>query len=314
MLKVLFIACSSFSGSTLLSFLLNSHPSITTVGHTVGWRYTADEEFHCSCGKTLETCPFWTTVARTFEHKGLPFDFRNFGTRYELAENERLNRYLTARLPIVGSDGLEALRDWIVARVPAWSHDLIRHDRANLALIEAALEYAGSSVYVDNGHSPYRLRQLSRIAELDLFVVHLVRDIRGAVYSHMKNHDWDVGTAARIWLREQSDIVRITRQFGKVTRIFYEDLCDDTEATLAKLYGFVGAPPCPFTGDFGNAEHHILGNVMRFREKQISKDSRWRTELTDKDLETIVTAGTAFARSRGHHPLSDILRHYLGPR
>jgi hypothetical protein len=43
--KVLFIACSSFSGSTLLSFLLNTHPDIVTAGHTIGWRYKKGEVF-----------------------------------------------------------------------------------------------------------------------------------------------------------------------------------------------------------------------------------------------------------------------------
>lgn len=312
MMKVLFIACSSFSGSTLLSFVLNCHPKITTVGHSVGWRYEEGEEFRCSCGLLLESCAFWTAVAEAFRRKGLPFDFRDFGTRYELVRNDQINRYLTAELPGVRSSRIEALRDATVARMPGWSQTLARQDSANLALIEAALSYAGAQVYVENGHSPYRLRHLSRIKELDISVVHIVRDMRGAVYSYMKNHKWDVETATRIWLAEQANIIRIAGEFEKVKTISYEDFCDRTEETLAGLQEFLGLEPVPYTGDFGQAEHHVLGNAMRLGSKQISKDLRWQTALSSEDREAIVRAGMAAARSDGHDGLAEIVRGYLG--
>lgn len=72
-MKLLYVASSSFSGSTLLAFLLNTHPDIFTVSEMEGWNYGENEEFSCSCGNTLEHCPFFNEVAHTFQRDGLPF-------------------------------------------------------------------------------------------------------------------------------------------------------------------------------------------------------------------------------------------------
>ena len=69
--RVLYIACSSFSGSTLLSFLLNSHPKIVTLGHTTGWHFDDDETFLCSCGEPIQSCAFYQSMSRAFRDFGL---------------------------------------------------------------------------------------------------------------------------------------------------------------------------------------------------------------------------------------------------
>jgi len=311
-MAVLFLACSSFSGSTLLSFLLNTHPDMTTVGHTIGWRYRPGEVFHCSCGATLETCPFWAEVATRFAAAGLPFSYHDFGTRYRLVDNDRLNRYLTAQVLRFRGARIEALRDAAVRCVPAWARKLARQDRANATLVRAALDYARARVYVDNTHSPYRAYSLSRIAEFDLSVAYLVRDIRDTVFSHMKNHGWDARDATRIWLDEQESILRIGRGFDRFHIVAYEDLCERTEDTLAGIHRFMGVPAIPFTSDFGAAEHHILGNAMRFGQKKIARDLRWRSELSRRDRSYVEAAAQGYVARHPGHPLSAILSRQLG--
>jgi hypothetical protein len=313
MARVLFVACSSFSGSTLLSFLLNTHPDIVTAGHTIGWRYKDGDVFYCSCGRVLESCPFFQTMAKAFQDNGLPFDFRDFGTRYEIARSPRLNRYLTMELPLVRSNRVEGLRDALVRLNRVWARALDRQNRANLIFVQTALSYSGAHVFVENTHNPYRLRHLGRIPELDLAVVYLVRDIRGVVYSYMKNHGWDLDFAIRTWFRQQSNIVRILKEFDHTVTISYERLCDSTDEVLASLHRFVGVQPRPFAGDFKSAEHHILGNVMRLTDSKISKDIRWQEKLSANDLEAIRCAGLAFAKRNRGHPVSEIVGRYLEP-
>lgn len=308
---VLFLACSSFSGSTLLSFLLNTHPDIATVGHTIGWRYSTGDVFHCSCGATLESCPFWTRLAEAFRDAGLPFSFREFGTRFQIVQNERLNRYLTAQILRFSSDALESLRDRLVRAVPHWAQTLDRQGRANVTLMRTALDYAGAKVYVDNTHSPYRLRNLSRVVDLDLSIVYLVRDIRATVNSYMKNHGWGVRSATRIWLNEQENILRIGRGFERMLTVTYEDLCDATEQTLTGIHEFAGVDPIPYTGDFGGVEHHILGNVMRFGQMKIVKDEMWRTRLKREEIHYIEDVARNHIARHPDEPLSGILRRQL---
>jgi hypothetical protein len=310
-MKLLYIACSSYSGSTLLSFLLNTHPKIMTVGHTTGWHFSDTEEFFCSCGERIEKCPFFNHVRRAFEARKIPFAFNDFGTEYLLSENERLNRLLTAGSPYLPSSAMEKARDGVVRLVPGFAARLSRQDLANRTFIEAALDYGGAEVYADNSHGPHRLRHLSRISDLALYPVHLVRDPRGVVLSHMKHRGWSADFAAWKWLDEQADIARVLQEFDRRATVHYEDVCDDTDAALARLHAFAGLEEVPVPEDFKSVEHHILGNKMRESSSRISSDRRWESELSTQDLRAILGAVEGFMRKHPRTPLANVLERYL---
>ena len=311
MAKLIYIACSSFSGSTLISFLLNLHPDIFTVGHMTGWRYGADSEFRCSCGARLHECPFFRHIAHSFRENGLPFDFTNFGTEYRLAESQLPNRYLTAGLPLIDNTTLERIRDGFIRLHPGFSRTLARQDRANLTFIESALSYAGASVFVDNSHSPHRLRHLRRVLGLEITVVHLIRDFRGVALSNMELRSWDPAVAVQYWLRQQSNIIRIACEFRATLRVLYEVLCSETDTTLFHIHRCLGLPAHPYSGDFKSSEHHILGNVMRMGAPNIVQNARWQRELSAKDRSKIERTALAFVSRNSQDPLSAIIRHYL---
>ncbi|MBT8444505.1 MAG: hypothetical protein KJO13_07150 [Gammaproteobacteria bacterium] len=309
--KVLYISCSSFSGSTLLSFLLNTHPRLVTIGHTTGWAFGEDEAFACSCGELLQECPFYRFVEAEYDKAGLPFDIRNFGTAYKLAENSRLNDILVGCPPKIRNSRLEQLRDNLVRRMPGWTTRLKQQDRANLVLMQAALDYAGADVYVDSSHRPHRLRQLAESGYFDLYVMHLVRDIRGVVLSHMKRRSWDPALATRVWLNEQANILRVSEEFPNRLIVEYDDLCDDVNSTLEQIHRFVSVEPLPMVDDFKEVDHHILGNQMRLGAGKIQRDTKWQRELSETDLNTItVTARDVLARSE-NPALTQLVSKYI---
>lgn len=312
MTQVLFITSSSFSGSTLLSFLLNTHPGIATVGEAEGWRTADLEKFRCSCGALLKSCPFFTAIAKVFEQNGLPFDPRDFGTGYRLVRNLRINRYLTEMVPFIRSSWLETLRDQIVRHTPVLAGRIERNDRANRLFVRTALALKGASVFVNANKSPFRLRYLRAIEDIDLKILYLIRDLRGVVTTFMENRRWDAAMATRMWIREQESIVRVLREFPGYLQIYYEDLCDDVDGTLARIHAFAGLPPRPFPGDFRSTEHHILGNSMRLESMgKIVRSERWKAKLSVDDLEAIRTTADTFIRHNTDHPVNGILRHYL---
>jgi hypothetical protein len=311
MTKLLYITSSSFSGSTLLAFLLNTHPEITTVSETEGWPYGPDEVFPCSCGAPLEECRFFQAIAAAFRSRGLPFDPREFGTRYHLSENALLNRCLTADLPRIRSSALEILRDRLVARLPRLAGTLARQDRANLLFVQTALEANRAAVFVDASKSPYRLRHLRRIPDLDLRVLHLVRDPRGVSLSNMKKKEYPAPLAIGLWLREQETICRIAAEFPRRMILHYEDLCAAVDRTLATIHAFAGVAPHPAPADFRSVEHHILGNEMRLSSvAAIVPDTRWMRELSGADLDAIAHACAVYRQRRPRHPVSEMIARY----
>ena len=314
---LLYIATSAYSGSTLLSFMLNIHPWITTIGHTTGWKFSAGEDFRCSCGERLDECIFYRGIAEQFRHAGLRFDIRDFGTEYRLAKSDRLNRLFCGPIPFITSTPIEKLRDSIVRCFPSCRKALAEQDKANLTLIKTALKLSGARIFVDNSHNPYRLRHLQRISEFRILVVHLFRDPRGIALSDRKNKGWNSDLSVQLWLRRQKEIFRIGSEFPPVLRIYYEDLLSETDQTLARIYRFLEIESLPTPEDLKVSDHHILGNDMRFQPGQLDKIVKWKRDLSKEDQETVVQAISKFSRTHSTHPLSEIIEHYLdsgGPK
>lgn len=310
--RVLYICASQFSGSTLAAFVLNTHPDVTTVGHTMGWHFEDEEDFLCSCGKPLSKCEFFRFVAQRFSESRLPFEFNAFGTEFRLARNDRLNRYLVASLPLLQSSLLESWRDALVLAIPPMRRRLAQQLRANEVFAGAALDYHRAGVFVDNSHDPYRLSMLARMPEIDLRNIALVRDPRGVVRSCMTHAGWSAALSAKLWVRRQSDTFRILGDTGVISMtVRYEDLCEHTDDTLSAMHEFMGVPARRFDGDFSETEHHILGNAMRLRGGQIRLDERWRADLQASDIAIVNDILERAKELTQHVELRDMIEHYL---
>lgn len=308
---IVYISCSSYSGSTLLSFLLNAHSAICSAGHTTGWRFREGKGFPCSCGQRIQDCPFYNKIASAFRRDGLAFEYHSFGTDLRLVNNDRLNRYLTVRMPRFLPSGLESTRDRLVRLLPGAGEEVRRVRHANRTFVDTALSHFGARVYVDNSHRPFRLRMLKDIDGFDVRALHLVRDFRGVAFSNMKLRGVGAAHATGAWLGEQADITRVSAGLVPTRTVFYEDICDATDDTLADIHRFVGVAPETFGGDFKSSEHHILGNVMRFGPPRIAKSTTWRDELPCDQRDVIERTAQRFVRRQPRHPVSDIVRRYL---
>lgn len=312
MLKILYVTSSSFSGSTFLSFLLNTHPDIATTGETEGWRDADVDTFKCSCGQVLKSCPFFKSIADVFRQNGMPFAYNNFGTSYRLADSTRFNQYLTGALPFIRNSSVERLRDGIVTHLPGFSGRIAQSNRANVLFMRTALSLAGATVFLDIDKNPYRLRYLRRLEDVDLRVLYLIRDPRGVVLTFMENRGWDAATATRVWIREQLDILRIMKEFPSSHRIYYEDLCEDVNTVLAGIHRYLELRALPFSGDFRGTEHHILGNSMRLENVgKIVKSERWKTKLSVDDQAVVARIVRAYIERHRGDPLAEILGRYM---
>ncbi len=310
--RVLYISTFQFSGSTLASFLLNTHSQMATVGHTIGWHFAEGEDFRCSCGELLDICPYFTGIAKAFAENGLRFDIRDFGTNYRLAKNERLNRYLVASLPVIANTSIEHLRDRFIRNFGSIEGRISTCDRANEVFFRSAIELANASVYVDNSHDPYRARHLNRIPGLDVRNLHLVRDPRGVALSCRRHAGWSVDTAMQTWLRRLRDIIRIGDELpGETLVVHYEDLCRNVDTVLADIHRFAGLEAEPFAGDFDASEHHILGNAMRLRGGDIRLDEKWKTALDAADVDRIGQHVSAAVSADRDGRLTDIVERFV---
>jgi len=284
--RFVYLASMPYSGSTLFSFLANSHPQIATVGEMTGPTESVDPETYlCSCGQRIKHCAFWQEVAKGMASRGFDFDPGHFDTRIHVGDFRHLRRALTGSL---GSSGLEDIRDRLLWLWPSQSERLRELLARNKALASVILAVTGKSIFFDASKDHMTIRRLSRDGEVDLRVVHLVRDVRGAGLSGKKNARVSWPRTVASWVRTNRNIERQLRRVpaDRWIRIRYEDLCRDPQETLNRFFEFCGAGHHTLTSLFRSPEHHIVGNSMRLGYAgKIKLDESWRDVLTRDELE-----------------------------
>lgn len=312
MTRLLYLTSSSYSGSTLFTFLVNQHPDIFTIGELEGWDY-GNEKYRCSCGELIETCPFFTNMGSVFNQHGLIFGTRHFGTKLKLSNNDTINRYLTSSIPHLDFSLLEKARDLAVRHIPGFSKIIKNTKQSNKLFIESALNYSGAKVFVDATKNPYRLRMLKDIDGIDLQVLYMVRDVRGVVASNVRKKGISIKAATLKWLREQRNILRVLDEFPDAMRLYYEDMCIDPVATLSHIYAGMGLDNCIFSGDVRSGDHHILGNAMRVTNvNEIHLDERWRNELDVATVDEIKRICREYVSDKNNRRLNEVVFHYVG--
>jgi hypothetical protein len=283
-----FVMAHSFSGSTLLSFLLGAHPEVATVGEMYISPAFNTDDYLCSCGRPIDECPFWRQVSREMESRGVPFNVRDSDTSFR---TDGLGR-LTYRMLTFEPRGrlLEAARRAAVHFLPGARRELERRLRVNQALVDVVTEMRGVNVFVDTSKRPGRALLLRWVPTFDTRVIHLVRDGRGVVRSATRNLGRTVEEGARSWAASIQSAEQVQRRFSPDCwlTVRHEDLCLDTGRELERIFRFIGVTPGLQVSDFRGFEHHIIGNRMRLdKASEIRLDERWRTELTPSQIRSV---------------------------
>ncbi len=286
-----FLTSHAYSGSTLTSFLLGSHPEIATVGMLTGPASHLDlKTYRCSCGQLFQQDPFWQDVTRKVNEYGLSYSLKeHMGTRIELGANSLLRRIRTASLR---NNTLEEFRDWLMFNM--WpSHEREMHElvRRNEIFAKAILDVSGKPIFLDTSKDPMRMRYMRLSPAIDLYVIHLIRDVRGVVTSIMsRRSDMNVEQATKHWLVAEHNIRRHLKTLpeSRQIQVRYEDITSNTLETMNRLFTFMDARPLEQMDDFREVDNHILGNKMRKQgSSEIKTDERWRTVLSEKQLQLI---------------------------
>jgi|GEM_PF-2573132 len=311
-IKVGYITASQFSGTTLLSLLLNNHPEIASIGHTMGCPFENPEEFKCSCGSTLEKCPLFEHIHRQLDSEGIRFHYNDFNTAFRLAKSSRINPYLVESLPRVQSNVLDNLRDTLCHNLPRIRDRKASQEQSNIHLMSSVLDYFDANIYIDNSHSPYRMKMLNAVTGLKLTAIHLIRDPRAVTNSIMKNSGWPIGRAIHSWIKRQTEITRILPLIDTSISIFYEQLCGNPDEELDKVQELLGVKKIIYKECLNTKkEHHVLGNNMRLSFERIKLNEEWKISLSGDEIHYLNDVLRQQTTKRPHSRLTEIIDYYL---
>lgn len=287
-IKYLYILSQRYSGSTLLSFLLATHPEISTIGerrkfYVKSIRPEGNTGLQCSCGAYFKDCAFWNAVKEKILSRVDPRSLETNATEFQLFQNKYLDKMAQ-----------ELLRRAHLGNWP-FSERIFSRRRAllaefNLELVRAILEMENKAVFLDASKNVQQAFHLSQIKDFDLHIIWLSRDPRAQVASSLKYNYWTIEEATRRWRSEMlENQIMLGRMGVKYTQLTYEALCRDPRKTMEKLLDFAGLPTNAFSLNFRDYEQHIMGNYnMRLgKDTEIKERRDWQHKLKPEEIALI---------------------------
>lgn len=245
--KVVFIASTAHSGSTLLDLILGSHPRIFGLGELK----QLEKRLPRICGICNEDCRFWLGSAST----------------------RILLRHCSRGLNIRSLMG-----------------EACRYQRSIYAYLA---EWFGYSILVDSSKYPAWIRRQLRYRrhrkEMTPFLLHLTRDGRAVINSHIRKYpERGVKKITEEWIRLTKEILNLYEGFdGPRYRVAYEDLASRPDETISEICRFLGVDYVPSMLSFWEHEHHnIDGNagtrsLIASKNKPVVKPGVWHNGYYD---------------------------------
>jgi hypothetical protein len=285
--RVLYVGGLGRSGSTLIERLIGQLPGVCAVGELVHlWERGVTDDERCGCGEPFSQCPFWELVGKAA-----------FGGWDEID----VSRVAALRAQVDRNRFIPALARRHVR--PQTRRRLTEYTSYYARVYAAVAGVSGCDLVVDSSKHASLAFCLRAAPDVDLRVLHLVRDPRAVAYSwsrQVRRPDTDrpsymtrysPATAAMQWNIQNAAFGLLARTGCPTMRLRYEDFTAEPELTLRRVAGFAALAAqdsYPFLTTDGaswsarlDGGHSVSGNPMRFTTGQvpISQDEQWRTHL-----------------------------------
>lgn len=292
--RILFVGGFGRSGSTLLERLLGELPNVWPAGEIVHlWQRGIQEGERCGCGRPFRGCPFWQKVGQIGFGGWDNVDINRWRDLQHAVDRNRHIPFLAAPI-LMSSVFRESLMEYL---------DYYRR------VYSAIRKVSGSDVLIDSSKHASLAFCLSRAEELDLRVVHIVRDSRAVAYSWTRRvrrpeaadvesymNRYAPASAALQWSVQNSTFHMLAHSGVPTLRVNYENLVLKPGKELRRIAAFAGLANDTVSLQFLGGpkrrawaqltrQHTVSGNRMRFAvgRIEIRRDDEWREKLARSD-------------------------------
>ncbi|BBL81900.1 sulfotransferase [Thermus thermophilus] len=284
--KVVFIGGYGRSGSTLLDRMLGQVEGFVSVGELRHiWDRSFGENQLCGCGEPFKKCAFWREVVE-----------RAFGA----FESVDLSRVRALKRSV---DRMRYIPQLMFPSLRSHEYQMAFSEYAEILsrLYKGIRDVSGSQFIIDSTKDPSYGFILSAMQDVELHVVHLVRDSRAVAYSwqrkkrrpeiHWKEEymprysplksAWEWGL--------MNGLVQLLGYTipGRYTLVRYEDVVSQPREALSRLLAGLGItnPNLDFINDRNiklSVDHTVSGNPIRFQHGviEVRPDTEWRHKMS----------------------------------
>jgi Sulfotransferase family len=291
-IRLVYVASTGRSGSTLLEMLLGAQHPVATMGELHLWPHEiarTGRTLPCGCGMQVTDCPFWKSMRQRVDPLAQPAPrmdrFRESHNAGRTLRPGKLPGFIATRHPrdaqaiaIYGANNDEVFR--------AFAETFAEFERVKPCWL------------VDASKDPYRLLWLIESGLFEITVLHVTKDPRAYVFSQGK----------RLWLNPSQSREIVARRISVAARnslgwmvvneliataarrhlspaqylhVRYEDLAASPETVMDKVGAAIGCPIEPDAiPDFRQRQtHSMAGNPTRHKTSPIELDEKWRHGL-----------------------------------
>lgn len=300
---VLYIGGWGRSGSTLLECVLAEAEQTMALGEVVWlWERGLGLNELCACGEPFHDCPFWSEVGRTAFGGWDRVDTTRMASLKDAVDRQRRMVHSARRSP-----------------APAFTAQAREYAGHFQRVYRAAAAVSGARVVIDSSKEIPTALALSHLDDLDLRVLHIVRDSRGVAYSWSKVVERPEANGEPMpqfsptrstvqWLSGNLAVAGLAHRGVPLTRLRYEDLVEDPTGSIEQAWmaldlpGRADVPMVDATTVDLHPTHSVAGNPMRFRTglTQLRRDDAWRTEMPARDRRLVTALSYPVLKSFGY--------------
>jgi Sulfotransferase family len=277
-MKVLCITGWCRNGSTIIGNILNEIPGFFHVGelHFL-WKNSAGKGANssCGCGKPLTECALWSEVLAAGRPPGVPAD----------AHADDVVRRQQACV--------RTRHTWRVLNRGLYCDDIREHADLMTRTLHTAAGLMDARVIVDSTKIPGESALLPRLAGIEPYYVHLVRDPRAVAqsWSQWKQYVFTMSASrsTAYWHGFNTASQAIVRRFPERSLFLrYEDFIADPAGTVDTLLRLIGEDPAGNPVRDGRTvelrtNHTVTGNPDRFLTGTTlirDRDDAWKSGLS----------------------------------
>jgi Sulfotransferase family len=286
-IKILSIVGPGRSGTTVLAGILGAVDGVVDVGELRWlWQRGLLERRTCGCGRPVDECPVWSAVVAKVM-AGRAQSVAEFAAEVAAAQAlllSRRHRLRVIRRAATG-DGWPPLEP--VRAVTA-------------QLVQAVAEVTGARITVDSSKRAQDAAVLAGLPDVDLYVLHMVRDPRAVVFSwgrgdktiRVAGGSRPMGTRGLLssvsrWVENGIGAAALRRHVPAERWMFvrYEEFAAHPRATISRILTFLGeGAASPFVDDDTvvlDVNHTVAGNPNRFRVGPVTVrlDDEWSRRM-----------------------------------
>lgn len=279
--RILYLTGWLRSGSTLLGNVLGELPGVLHVGelHYVWHNGVLAEGTNslCGCGRNLLDCDLWSTIVGTARDTKVAV-----GAARAVALQRTLlrTRHTRARLAEVRNPARAPGVDEVVGQT--------------VDLYRLLAEHGGDRLIIDGSKYPAEAATLLGRSDLEVRVLHIVRDPRATAFSYRRAKDYidpmSPSRSSAFWTAFNLASEAVGGAAGtRYLRVRHEDLCAQPREVVGEVMrfaGLTGEPPVDQAGRVRLGPNHtVTGNPDRLSggEAVIRADERWRTGLSRRE-------------------------------